>query len=91
MSFLCHLLDFSDGWGISADILRLRTISDADLIIVLRDGQVAEQGSHEELLKIEGGVYQRLWVAQLSENTSSIPGEGEGVKEKEVISLENKK
>ncbi|KAK4688534.1 ATP-binding cassette, subfamily B (MDR/TAP), member 7, partial [Tremellales sp. Uapishka_1] len=49
---------------------RLRTISDADLIIVLRDGQVAEQGSHEELLKIQGGVYEHLWNAQLTENTA---------------------
>ncbi|EIW71461.1 hypothetical protein TREMEDRAFT_37845, partial [Tremella mesenterica DSM 1558] len=45
---------------------KLRTISDADLIIVLADGQVAEQGSHEELLAKDGGVYQRLWIAQLS-------------------------
>ncbi|KAK8849736.1 iron-sulfur clusters transporter ATM1, mitochondrial [Kwoniella newhampshirensis] len=50
---------------------RLRTISDADLIIVLRDGKVAEQGSHEELMKIEGGVYYRLWQAQLTESTQS--------------------
>jgi hypothetical protein len=54
----------------SADIRRLRTISDADLIIVLQEGQVAEQGTHEELLQIEGGVYQRLWQAQLSEGVA---------------------
>lgn len=42
-----------------------------DLIIVLRDGSVAEQGSHEELMKIEGGVYRRLWEAQLTESTSA--------------------
>ncbi|OCF35176.1 iron-sulfur clusters transporter ATM1, mitochondrial [Kwoniella heveanensis CBS 569] len=61
---------------------RLRTISDADLIIVLQDGQVAEQGSHEQLLAIEGGVYSRLWTAQLSESTQSIAGEDESAEEK---------
>jgi ATP-binding cassette subfamily B (MDR/TAP) protein 7 len=40
-----------------------------DLIIVLRDGKVAEQGSHEDLLRIDGGVYRHLWEAQLTENT----------------------
>lgn len=46
---------------------RLRTISDADLIIVLEEGHVAEQGTHEELLRNVGGVYYRLWNAQLTE------------------------
>ncbi|GHJ88227.1 hypothetical protein NliqN6_4629 [Naganishia liquefaciens] len=50
---------------------RLRTISDSDLIIVLRDGQMAEQGSHEELMKIMNGVYQHLWNAQLHDNAST--------------------
>ncbi|KAJ9092730.1 Iron-sulfur clusters transporter atm1, mitochondrial [Naganishia adeliensis] len=49
---------------------RLRTISDSDLIIVLRDGKMVEQGSHEELMRIRGGVYQHLWNAQLHDNTS---------------------
>lgn len=48
-----------------------------DLIIVLRDGSVAEQGSHEDLLQIEGGVYRNLWEAQLTESTASpIPSPG---------------
>lgn len=50
---------------------RLRTISDADLIIVLRGGVVAEQGSHEDLMKIDGGVYSNLWKAQLQDGTES--------------------
>ncbi|WVQ84811.1 iron-sulfur clusters transporter ATM1, mitochondrial [Cryptococcus sp. DSM 104549] len=64
---------------------RLRTISDADLIIVLQDGHVAEQGSHEQLLREHpGGVYSRLWAAQLTESTQAPvggeveAGEGEG-------------
>lgn len=36
---------------------------------------MAEQGSHEELLKIEGGVYSNLWQAQLSESTQVKEGE----------------
>ena len=42
-----------------------------DLIIVLQDGHVAEQGSHDQLMLVEGGVYRRLWEAQLTESTSS--------------------
>jgi len=39
---------------------RLRTIYDADLIIVLKEGSVAEQGTHEELIN-RGGLYSELW------------------------------
>lgn len=42
---------------------RLKTIADADMIIVLSAGQVAEQGTHEELLAMNG-VYANLWEAQ---------------------------
>jgi len=42
---------------------RLRTIYDADLIIVLRDGKVAEQGTHKELIDRDG-LYSQLWSAQ---------------------------
>lgn len=45
-----------------------------DLIIVLRNGQVAEQGTHPELMQIDGGVYQDLWNAQLHD---SIPTKSE--------------
>ncbi|KAL1921354.1 uncharacterized protein VTP21DRAFT_11070 [Calcarisporiella thermophila] len=43
---------------------RLRTIADADKIIVLRDGQVVEQGHHEELLRLPSGVYRSMWEMQ---------------------------
>ena len=36
---------------------RMDTILDADMVLVLDDGQLAEQGSPEELLKINGGVF----------------------------------
>lgn len=42
---------------------RLKTVHDADLILVLRDGQVAEQGTHKELVD-RGGLYSELWAAQ---------------------------
>jgi ATP-binding cassette, subfamily B (MDR/TAP), member 7 len=42
---------------------RLRTIFDSDIIFVLRDGQVVEQGTHNELLELNG-LYSDLWNAQ---------------------------
>ncbi|KAJ5088769.1 hypothetical protein N7456_012385 [Penicillium angulare] len=42
---------------------RLRTICDSDQILVLKEGHVAETGSHRELLEL-GGVYAELWNAQ---------------------------
>lgn len=36
-----------------------------DLIIVLKDGQVVEEGTHEELLRL-GGLYHDMWVQQSS-------------------------
>ena len=44
---------------------RLRTISDSDKIIVLKDGHVAEEGTHNELLEAHG-VYAELWKTQES-------------------------
>lgn len=46
---------------------RLSTIRNADRIIVLSDGQVAEQGNHEELIASEGHYY-RLFNASYMEN-----------------------
>ncbi|KAK0750601.1 P-loop containing nucleoside triphosphate hydrolase protein [Schizothecium vesticola] len=42
---------------------RLRTIWDADLIIVLSEGSVVETGTHWELME-RGGLYKELWTAQ---------------------------
>lgn len=39
---------------------RLNTVKDADVIYVLKDGQIAESGTHEELIKNKG-VYSRLY------------------------------
>lgn len=43
---------------------RLRTVADADKIIVLENGQVAEEGRHAELLEKEDGLYHRLFTIQ---------------------------
>lgn len=42
---------------------RLSTIRDADLILVMEDGSIVEQGSHEQLLEA-GGAYARLYRSQ---------------------------
>jgi ABC transporter ATM len=42
---------------------RLRTIYDADLIIVLEGGRMVEMGSHRELME-RNGLYAELWMAQ---------------------------
>jgi ABC-type multidrug transport system, ATPase and permease components len=44
---------------------RLSTVRDADLILVVQDGRIAEQGSHDELMK-HGGVYAKLVNTQLN-------------------------
>lgn len=43
---------------------RLGTIRNADNIIVLKDGKVAEQGRHADLLKLNG-IYAEMWNMQL--------------------------
>ena len=44
---------------------RLSTIRDADRLIVLADGAIVEQGTHEDLVEA-GGLYARLTEAQLT-------------------------
>ena len=45
---------------------RLSTLRQADRILVLRDGQIAESGNHESLL-LQDGIYADLWRVQLGE------------------------
>lgn len=52
-----------EGKTVIAIAHRLSTIARMDRIVVMQDGRVAEQGSHEQLLK-EQGLYARLWQHQ---------------------------
>lgn len=49
---------------------RLSTIRDADLILVMKDGDIVEQGNHEELLK-KGGFYADLYNSQFEKTTEA--------------------
>ena len=44
---------------------RLSTIKESDVILVMKDGNIIEQGSHEELLK-QGGFYHTLYNSQFA-------------------------
>ncbi|AXU54002.1 TPA: ABC transporter ATP-binding protein [Clostridioides difficile] len=46
---------------------RLSTIRDADMILVMNEGDIVEQGNHEELLK-KGGFYANLYNSQFEED-----------------------
>lgn len=43
---------------------RLSTIMKMDRIIVIKDGKIAEQGAHQDLLKKNNGLYRKLWEVQ---------------------------
>ena len=45
---------------------RLSTIRDADLILVMRDGDIVESGTHEALLE-KGGFYAELYNSQFED------------------------
>ena len=45
---------------------RLSTIKDADMILVMKDGDIVEQGNHEELLA-KGGFYAGLYNSQFED------------------------
>ena len=44
---------------------RLSTIREADVILVMKDGHIIEQGNHEALLK-KGGFYAKLYNSQFA-------------------------
>lgn len=50
---------------------RLSTIKSAELILVIRDGDIVEQGTHEELLAL-GGFYAELYNSQFTETIDEV-------------------
>ncbi|HBN56650.1 MAG TPA: ABC transporter ATP-binding protein, partial [Lachnospiraceae bacterium] len=55
---------------------RLSTIRQADLILVVKDGKILEQGTHKELLA-RGGYYSELYVRQFEEEAAMRVFSGE--------------
>ena len=54
---------------------RMRTVANADKIVVLDDGRVAEEGNHKTLLA-EDGLYARLWRLQQESSSWTAPADG---------------
>lgn len=50
---------------------RLSTIRDADMIIVVENGTISDQGTHEELMAQKTGLYHHLYTLQSLQNTES--------------------
>ncbi|MCB9806184.1 ABC transporter ATP-binding protein [Candidatus Nomurabacteria bacterium] len=58
------LTELMKGKTVLAVAHRLSTLSEMDRIIVLRDGKIVEDGTHQELLENQGGLYAKLWAHQ---------------------------
>ena len=52
---------------------RLATIKQADKILVVQQGQIVEQGTHNELLSLPNGIYRQLATLQ-STNAAILQG-----------------
>jgi ATP-binding cassette, subfamily B, multidrug efflux pump len=50
---------------------RLSTIRDADVILVMENGSIVEQGTHDDLLATRG-AYARLYAAQFAQALAEV-------------------
>ncbi len=66
MQVQASLAELAEGRTTLVVAHRLSTVKNADLILVITDGQIEEQGSHEELIE-KGGVYAELYRYQFKE------------------------
>lgn len=57
---------------------RLSTVKDADCLYVIKDGEIFEQGTHEQLIA-RGGLYKTMWEAHMSVKDSGAEGGEENV------------
>jgi ABC-type multidrug transport system fused ATPase/permease subunit len=60
------LADLMRGRTVLVIAHRLATVRNADRIVVVHDGRIAEVGRHDELVAREGGVYRRLYALQMA-------------------------
>jgi ABC-type multidrug transport system ATPase subunit len=59
---------------------RLSTVRECDKIIVLKNGVISEEGSHDVLLQ-KGGIYKMLWEKQNEQEEREIKEKEEKLKE----------
>lgn len=59
-----NLARLMEGKTVLAIAHRLSTISQMDRLIVLNEGKIVQQGTHDQLVAQEGGLYARLWQRQ---------------------------
>jgi ABC-type transport system involved in Fe-S cluster assembly fused permease/ATPase subunit len=66
------LIQMGQGRTVMIIAHRLSTVVHADRIVVLEQGQIVEEGSHDELM-LKAGRYAHLWNLQLAENGKASP------------------
>ena len=66
---------------------RLSTVVDADEILVLQEGHVAERGTHASLLAADG-LYARMWALQAVEQEAEAEEPGIGLNEPAVLAAQ---
>ena len=72
-AILAALKEISEGHTSLVIAHRLSTIVDADKIVVLGNGRIVEQGSHQQLLALNG-AYKKLWQTQQNLHQDSTNG-----------------